>query len=46
MIGETVTLTHTADSRDTFVRGALQAAKWLVGKEPALYSMADVLGIS
>ena len=45
MIGETVTLTHTADSRDTFVRGALQAAKWLVGKEPALYSMADVLGI-
>ncbi len=43
--GETVTLNHTANSRDTFVRGALRAAKWLVGKEPALYSMADVLGI-
>ena len=45
-LGETVTLNHTANSRDTFVRGALRAAKWLVGKEPALYSMADVLGIS
>jgi 4-hydroxy-tetrahydrodipicolinate reductase len=44
-LGETVTVNHTANSRDTFVRGALRAAKWLVGKEPALYSMADVLGI-
>ena len=45
-LGETVTLNHTANSRDTFVRGALRAAKWLVGKGPGLYSMADVLGIS
>jgi len=44
-LGETVTLNHTANNRDTFVRGALKAAKWLVGKEPASYSMADVLGI-
>ena len=44
-LGETVTLNHTANSRDTFVRGALRAAKWLVGKKPAIYSMADVLGI-
>jgi len=44
-LGESVTLNHTANSRDTFVRGALIAAKWLVGKEPASYSMADVLGI-
>jgi 4-hydroxy-tetrahydrodipicolinate reductase len=44
-LGETVTLNHTANNRDTFVRGALRAAKWLVGKEPASYSMADVLGI-
>ena len=43
--GETVTLGHTANSRDTFVRGALRAAKWLAGKKPGLYSMADVLGI-
>ncbi|MHC4460604.1 MAG: 4-hydroxy-tetrahydrodipicolinate reductase [Planctomycetota bacterium] len=44
-LGEKLTLNHTAHSRDTFARGALRAAKWLVGKEPALYSMADVLGI-
>jgi len=44
-LGETVTLGHTAHSRDTFARGALRAAKWLVGKKPALYSMADVLGL-
>jgi len=44
--GETVTVGHTANSRDTFVRGALRAAKWLAGKGPGLYSMADVLGIS
>jgi len=45
-LGETVTLNHTAHSRDGFARGALRAAQWLVGKEPGLYSMADVLGIS
>jgi len=45
-LGETVTIGHTANSRDTFVRGALRAAKWLAGKKPSLYSMADVLGIS
>jgi 4-hydroxy-tetrahydrodipicolinate reductase len=44
-LGETVTIHHSAHSRDTFVRGALRAAKWLVGKKPGLYSMADVLGI-
>jgi 4-hydroxy-tetrahydrodipicolinate reductase len=44
-LGETITLNHTAHSRDTFVRGALRAAEWLVKKPPALYSMADVLGI-
>jgi 4-hydroxy-tetrahydrodipicolinate reductase len=44
-LGETVTLNHTAHSRDTFARGALRAAKWLVDKKPGLYSMADVLGL-
>lgn len=41
--GETLTLNHTANSRDTFAAGALRAAKWLVGKEPGFYSVADVL---
>jgi 4-hydroxy-tetrahydrodipicolinate reductase len=44
-LGETITLNHTAHSRDTLVRGALRAAEWLLHKPPALYSMADVLGI-
>jgi 4-hydroxy-tetrahydrodipicolinate reductase len=44
-LGETITLNHTAHSRDTFARGALRAADWLIGKAPGLYSMADVLEI-
>jgi 4-hydroxy-tetrahydrodipicolinate reductase len=44
-LGETVTLNHTAHSRDTFAIGALRAAQWLVGKKPGLYSMADMLCI-
>jgi 4-hydroxy-tetrahydrodipicolinate reductase len=43
--GETVTLNHTSHSRDTFARGAIRAAEWLIGKKPGLYAMADVLGI-
>ncbi len=43
--GETVTLNHTAHSRDTFAKGALRAAKWLVGKPSGQYTMADVLGL-
>jgi len=43
--GETIVLNHTANSRDTFTRGALRAAQWIIGKNPALYSMADILDI-
>jgi 4-hydroxy-tetrahydrodipicolinate reductase len=42
--GETISLRHTAHSRDTFARGALEAAAWLNGRSPGLYSMGDVLG--
>jgi len=44
-LGEKITLNHTAHSRDTFARGALKAAQWLVDKKPGLYSMTDVLGL-
>jgi 4-hydroxy-tetrahydrodipicolinate reductase len=44
-LGETVTLGHSAHTRDTFVRGALHAGKWLEGKAPGMYDMADVLGL-
>jgi 4-hydroxy-tetrahydrodipicolinate reductase len=30
---DTITLRHTARSREGFARGALQAAKWIVGKQ-------------
>jgi len=42
-LGERVEVRHVAASRDTFVRGALRAAKFLVGKRPGRYTMADVL---
>ena len=45
--GERIELTHKASSRDTFARGALRAAKWLVQnkKGPGMYTMAQVLGL-
>ena len=43
--GETVTISHDAHSRDTFARGALRAAQWLLDKPAGLYSMQDVLGL-
>jgi len=42
-LGETITISHSAHSRDTFARGALRAAQWIIGKPPKLYSMQDVL---
>jgi 4-hydroxy-tetrahydrodipicolinate reductase len=45
-LGERLELTHRAHSRDTFARGALRAARWVVGRPPGLYSMADVLGLA
>jgi 4-hydroxy-tetrahydrodipicolinate reductase len=45
-LGERLELTHRAHSRDTFARGALRAARWMVRRPPGLYSMHDVLGIA
>jgi len=42
-LGETVSLGHVAHTRDTFARGALRAARWVVGHTAGLYSMQDVL---
>jgi 4-hydroxy-tetrahydrodipicolinate reductase len=44
-LGETVTIGHYAHTRDTFARGALRAAQWVIGKKPGLYTMQDVLGL-
>ncbi len=43
--GERLELTHRATSRDQFARGAVRALRWIVGKPPGMYDMADVLGL-
>ena len=40
--GETLVLGHSVHSREAFARGALTAARWVVGRKPGLYSMQDV----
>jgi len=42
---ERITLSHSAEDRSIFARGAVRAALWAHGKKPGLYSMADVLGL-
>jgi 4-hydroxy-tetrahydrodipicolinate reductase len=41
---ETITLTHQARDRAAFARGALLAARWVIGRQ-GWYSMTDVLGL-
>jgi 4-hydroxy-tetrahydrodipicolinate reductase len=43
--GERVTLSHHAEDRAIFARGAVRAALWARGKKAGLYSMRDVLGL-
>ncbi len=43
--GERIELTHRAEDRSIFARGAVRAALWAHGRKAGLYSMADVLGI-
>ena len=40
---ERLVLSHRADSRAIFARGALAAARFLIGKPAGLYSMRDVI---
>ena len=42
--GERIELTHRAEDRSLFARGAVKAALWAFDKKPGYYSMADVLG--
>ncbi len=42
---EVITLSHSAKDRSLFARGALEAARWIVGRPPGLYGMDDVLGV-
>ncbi len=42
-LGETISIKHSAHTRDTFVKGALRAAMWLADRPAGLYNMQDVL---
>ncbi|MDX2287517.1 MAG: 4-hydroxy-tetrahydrodipicolinate reductase [Hyphomicrobiaceae bacterium] len=43
--GERIELTHRAEDRSIFARGAVKAALWGRGRVPGVYSMMDVLGL-
>lgn len=43
--GEKIEIKHTATSRNTFARGAIEAAKWLKNKKPGLYSIEEMFGL-
>lgn len=42
---EVLTLTHRAENRTIFARGAVRAAAWLLGRPAGRYNMGDVLGV-
>lgn len=42
---ERLTLSHSAENRMIFARGAVKAAAWLTGKDAGRYTMNDVLGL-
>lgn len=44
--GERLELSHRAEDRSIFARGALRAALWARGRKPGFYGMADVLGLN
>ena len=44
--GERIELSHRAEDRGLFARGAVKAALWARGRKPGLYSMADVLDLA
>ena len=41
--GESISLTHTAESKHLFARGALKACEFIVSKQNGLYSMEDLV---
>ena len=42
---EGIKISHEAYDRKVFAEGALEAAKFIIGKQPRLYNMKDVLDI-
>jgi len=42
---ERLTLSHSAENRMIFARGAVKGAAWMIGKPAGRYAMEDVLGL-
>jgi 4-hydroxy-tetrahydrodipicolinate reductase len=42
---ERLTLSHQAENRGIFARGAVRAAEWLLGRAPGRYTMGQVLDL-
>ncbi len=42
---ERIVLSHVAENRSIFARGAVRGARWLIGQKPGRYTMAQVLGL-
>lgn len=42
---ECIEVSHRAYDRAVFAQGAVRAARWIVGREPRIYGMQDVLGL-
>lgn len=42
---ERITLSHSAENRAIFARGAVRAAEWLLGRPAGRYTMRDILGL-
>jgi 4-hydroxy-tetrahydrodipicolinate reductase len=42
---ERIEIAHSAQDRGLFAEGALVAADWIVGKQPGMYAMKEVLGL-
>lgn len=42
---ERLTLSHSAENRMIFARGAVRGAEWLIGRAPGRYTMPEVLGL-
>lgn len=40
---ETITLSHDVHNRSAFAAGSLKAAKFIIGKEPGIYGMEDLV---
>ncbi len=43
--GERIALSHLAENRTIFARGAVRAAQWLIGRPAGRYTMPEVLGL-